>query len=87
VSPVKYELVFYIPEDGILLSRRRENLKSYTGVSLLAFDLGENALISDQYKDNMTVASSPHVGKKCIANFTFRSSVKSTGSIYMFSSS
>jgi hypothetical protein len=30
VSPVKYELGFYIPEDGILHSPRRENLKSYT---------------------------------------------------------
>jgi hypothetical protein len=30
VSPVKYELGFYIPEDAILHSRRRENLKSYT---------------------------------------------------------
>jgi hypothetical protein len=30
VSPVKYELGFYIPEDGILHSHRRENLKSYT---------------------------------------------------------
>jgi hypothetical protein len=28
VSPVKYELSFYIPEDGILHSHRRENLKS-----------------------------------------------------------
>jgi hypothetical protein len=28
VSPVKYELGFYIPEDGILHSHRRENLKS-----------------------------------------------------------
>jgi hypothetical protein len=27
---VKYELGFYIPEDDILHSRRRENLKSYT---------------------------------------------------------
>jgi hypothetical protein len=26
---VRYELVFYIPEDGILHSRRHENLKSY----------------------------------------------------------
>jgi hypothetical protein len=30
VSPVKYELGFYIPEDGILHSHRRENLRSYT---------------------------------------------------------
>jgi hypothetical protein len=29
VSPVKYELGFYIPEDSILHSDRRENLKSY----------------------------------------------------------
>jgi hypothetical protein len=30
VSPVKYELGFYIPEDDILHSHCRENLKSYT---------------------------------------------------------
>jgi hypothetical protein len=29
VSPVKYELGFYIPEDDILHSHRRENPKSY----------------------------------------------------------
>jgi hypothetical protein len=29
VSPVKYELGFYIPEDGVLHSHRRESLKSY----------------------------------------------------------
>jgi hypothetical protein len=29
MSPVKYELDFYIPEDDILHSQRRENLKSY----------------------------------------------------------
>jgi hypothetical protein len=29
VSPVRYELGFYIPEDGILHSHRRENLRSY----------------------------------------------------------
>jgi hypothetical protein len=29
VSPVKYELDLYIPEDNILHSHRRENLKSY----------------------------------------------------------
>jgi hypothetical protein len=30
VSPVKYELGFYIPDEDILHSHRRENLKSYT---------------------------------------------------------
>jgi hypothetical protein len=37
VSSVKYELGFYIPEDGILPSHCRENLKSYivlTGCAL-----------------------------------------------------
>jgi hypothetical protein len=29
VSPVKYELGFYIPEDDILHSHRRESLKFY----------------------------------------------------------
>jgi hypothetical protein len=29
VSPVKYEQGFYIPEDDILHSHRREYLKSY----------------------------------------------------------
>jgi hypothetical protein len=29
VSPVKYELGFYIPEEDILHSHRRENLKSH----------------------------------------------------------
>jgi hypothetical protein len=29
VSPVRYKLGFYIPEDYILHSHRRENLKSY----------------------------------------------------------
>jgi hypothetical protein len=28
-SPVRYELEFYIPEDGIPHSHRHENLKSY----------------------------------------------------------
>jgi hypothetical protein len=29
MSPVRYEVGFYIPEDDILNSDRRENLKSY----------------------------------------------------------
>jgi hypothetical protein len=35
MSPVKYELGFYIPEDCIFHSHRRESLKSYTDVSSL----------------------------------------------------
>jgi hypothetical protein len=32
MSPVRYELGCYIPEDYILHSHRRENLKSYTAL-------------------------------------------------------
>jgi hypothetical protein len=34
VSPVKYELGFYIPEDVILLSNCRENLRSYIALTV-----------------------------------------------------
>jgi hypothetical protein len=34
VSPVKYELGFYIPEDDILHSHSRENFKSYILVDI-----------------------------------------------------
>jgi hypothetical protein len=37
VSPVRYELDFYIPEVTILHSHRRENLKSY--IALTGWDL------------------------------------------------
>jgi hypothetical protein len=33
VSPVRYELGFYIPEYGILHSNRRENLKYYIALT------------------------------------------------------
>jgi hypothetical protein len=33
VSPVKYELGSYTPEDGVLHSHRRENLKSYMALT------------------------------------------------------
>jgi hypothetical protein len=36
VSPVKYELGFYIPEDNILHSHRRENLKSKSEFTTLS---------------------------------------------------
>jgi hypothetical protein len=34
VSPVKYDLDFYIPEDDILHSYRREILKSFIGIAV-----------------------------------------------------
>jgi hypothetical protein len=37
VFPVKYEQGFYIPEDGILHSQHRENLKAYMALTGWAF--------------------------------------------------
>jgi hypothetical protein len=34
MSPVRYELGFYIPEDGILHSYRCEDLKSYIALTV-----------------------------------------------------
>jgi hypothetical protein len=34
---VKYELGFYIPEDDVLHTRRRENLKSYIDLETLLY--------------------------------------------------
>jgi hypothetical protein len=42
MSPVKYELRFYIPEDDILHSHRRENLKSYIALTGCALQRGRN---------------------------------------------
>jgi hypothetical protein len=36
VSSVRYKLGFYIPEDCILRSHRRENLKSYIALTDMA---------------------------------------------------
>jgi hypothetical protein len=33
MSPVRYELDFYIPDEDILHSHRRENLKSYIALT------------------------------------------------------
>jgi hypothetical protein len=42
---VKYELGFYIPEDGILHSDRRENLKSYETLLVSEHFLPHNNLL------------------------------------------
>jgi hypothetical protein len=68
VFPVKYDLDSYIPEDGILHSHRRENLKSYialTGCSLyqrrnvfpVKYDLGsyisEDVILHSHSRENL----------------------------------
>jgi hypothetical protein len=44
VSPAKYELGFYISEDDILHSHRRENLKSY--IALMGWALQRRRNVS-----------------------------------------
>jgi hypothetical protein len=44
VSPVRYELGFYIPEDDILHCRCRENLKSY--IALTGWTLKRRLIVS-----------------------------------------
>jgi hypothetical protein len=68
VSPVRFELGFYIPEDDILHSDRRENLKSFialTGwtlqqrrnVSPVRFELGfyipEDDILHSHRRENL----------------------------------
>jgi hypothetical protein len=68
MSPVRYELGFYIPEDVILHSHCRENLKSYialTGwtlkrrgnVSPVKYELGfyipEDDILHSQRRENL----------------------------------
>jgi hypothetical protein len=68
VSPVKYELGYYIPEDAILHSHRRENLKSYialTGWTLkmrcnvspvkyeLGFSIPEDGILHSHRRENL----------------------------------
>jgi hypothetical protein len=54
VSPVKYELGFYIPEDDILHSHCRENFKSYIVPS---FEFQNSIImkpVTDRYPVNVT---------------------------------
>jgi hypothetical protein len=71
VSPVKYEMGFYIPEDDILHSHRRENLKSYTYVhNTLAYAdrnvyvavVTECSLLLEHYHNHFNATSDPDVG-------------------------
>jgi hypothetical protein len=68
VSPVKYELGFHFPEDGILHSHSREHLKSYialTGWTLywrrnvspvryeLGFHIPENGILHSNRREHL----------------------------------
>jgi hypothetical protein len=55
VSPVKYELGFYIPKDVILHSEHRENPKSY--IAPVKYELGyyisEDAILHSHRRENL----------------------------------
>jgi hypothetical protein len=56
MSPAKYELGFYIPEDDSLYNHRRENLKSYSFSVIhkkvnTATELESNACRSSHYQN------------------------------------
>jgi hypothetical protein len=61
VSPVRYELGFYIPKDGILHSHRREHLKSYIAINRLGsvakYELGyyipENGILHSHRRETL----------------------------------
>jgi hypothetical protein len=59
VSPVKYELGFYIPEGGILHSHNPESLKSYITLMIPLY-LGNifTPLLSTEERTNTTGNSS-----------------------------
>jgi hypothetical protein len=68
VSPLRYELSFYIPEDGILHSQHRENIKSYMALTgwtawqrgnaspvryELSFYIPEDDILHSQRRENL----------------------------------
>jgi hypothetical protein len=58
VSPVKYDLGFYIPEDGILHSRHRENLKSYIDLTLSL--CSEDVIVSSELRTGLLYTRKRH---------------------------
>jgi hypothetical protein len=66
VFPVRYELGFYIPEDGIFHSHRRKNVKSYiiNGFTAHMLDLGRLFSFLILY----IVRRTPWMGDQPVAN-------------------
>jgi hypothetical protein len=61
VSPVKYELGFFIPEDTVLHGHRRENLKSYTEIKLALCPCPVFATATDTNGEVELIDASYHV--------------------------
>jgi hypothetical protein len=85
VSPVRHELVFYIPEDDILHSQCRENLKSYRALTdwtlqrrsnvspvrhELVFCIPEDDILHSQCRENLKSYNINIVPLNCIPQVT-----------------
>jgi hypothetical protein len=72
VSPVKYRLAFYIPEDDILHSHRRENLKSY--IALTGWTLQRRRNVSPvKYKLGFYIPEDNNLHSHCRENLKYHS--------------
>jgi hypothetical protein len=68
VSPVKYEPGFYIPEDDILHSHRREHLKSY--IALTAWAMYRRRNVSPvKYEVGVYIPEDDILHSHCHENF------------------
>jgi hypothetical protein len=65
MSPVRYELGFYIPEDDVLHSHRRDNLKPYTLSDLVKFTENLFCKATSVIFSSRQVSAKLH-GKTCI---------------------
>jgi hypothetical protein len=86
VSAVKYELGFYIPEDGILQSHRRENLKSYIALTGLALKQRRN-MSPVEYELGFYIPEDGILHSHCRENFKSYSIKLSTEQLQVFQSS
>jgi hypothetical protein len=74
VFPVRYELSYFIPEDGILHSHSSENLKSYDDVLVclaFTFQLGAVIVGFARYKRNRVIYVIFHRGTRHIGKGRF----------------
>jgi hypothetical protein len=67
VSPVKYELGFYIPEDGILHSHRHENPKSCISLSVVNCRYSNGSACVDAYSNLCFVSNVGHTATNAVS--------------------
>jgi hypothetical protein len=52
VSPVRYEIRFYIPKEDILHSRRNENVRSYINDMMIVMIIGKITILRQANLEN-----------------------------------